>query len=170
MTRKALIIVLLAVAAIAVYAQETEVIGDWRVITNEDMLTGNASYILAIEAEAEQGTLNTPTLYIRTEDGSQYNIFVHWGGYTIWDERPLLRVRFGEDEPDALRVHQSNSKEATFLTPYQIESTLEQLAELSDGGKVVMQVEKHAGQMTARWDVSRFNEAFAELNARAATE
>lgn len=158
MKQKALMVVLLVVAA-ALHAQ-------WHYDSVEDMMAGTTSQVMVLGAEAAQGTLNPPALFVRTSDGSEYDVFVHWGGYTIWEDNPRLIIRYGENEPLQWGASLSTNKNSTFLP--REGKVLEYFSELSDGGKVVMQVERSSGNMTARWDMTGFDEAFTELQARAA--
>ena len=130
---------------------------EWFYDKQEDLVSGEVSRVMMLKAEVYQGTLRAPYLVLRY-DGSEYDVLVSWGGYSLDRDMYSIIVKFS-GEPKLWDVNLSTNNEATFIV-----DTETFIDELLDAEKVVMQAKRATGVSSiARWDLSGFAEALATL-------
>ncbi len=165
MKHKALTVVFLAVSA-TMQAQ-------WEFIEIEDMMYGKI-HTMALFAEASEGTVVNPVLLVLKDPpqgfpfgNDDYAIGVAWDGYPVYNSMLIVRIRYREEQQRDMGALAGSGNEVYMTKP---EEAIERFSALSEGGKVVIGIPHSGGGFTARWDITGFNEAFAELRARAGAE
>ncbi len=166
MKHKALTVVFLAVSA-TMQAQ-------WQVTEIEDMMYGKIHAIVLL-AEASEGKVVNPILVILKDPpqgfpfsiDDDYAVGVGWEGHPVYSSMVLVRIRYGEEQPQETGALAGGDNEVYLTKP---EEAIERFSALSEGGKVVIGIPHSGGGFNARWDITGFNEAFAELRARAGAE
>jgi hypothetical protein len=142
-----IMVVLLVVVAASVSAQ-------WDAFESEDLMAGTTSVVIANIAGAQQGALRDPVIYIR----AGYEVFIHWGGYSVDRGTIIIMTRFDDKPPQPLPVTLSTTREATFVDARII------LDQLKEATTFVASVNTSTGrQMIAAWDVSGLVDAIEQV-------
>jgi hypothetical protein len=147
---------MIAILAIAIPAM---LAAEWIHSETEDMMAGTVSRVALMAAEAYQGTLSTPYLVLRNT-GTEYDVYVSWGGYTMDRKTRNALVRFGAGDVQAWSVTLSTDLEATFVDDWG-----RFISAMLDADAVVIQAERATGVMSvARWQLVDLEAALRVLD------